>query len=102
MGYEHLLLFGVVCVATGFLVIFFWPRMLLYVYRRAILVQGFGDGPIPINTLYTEPQELFAEPITSQTASGSNAVMAGMNRERSTSSAGSISQKDRLSCTCRT
>lgn len=40
---------------TWFLVIYFWPLMLLYVFKRAILVKGFGEGPIPVNTLYTEP-----------------------------------------------
>ena len=54
--------------------------MMLYVYKRAILVKGFGDGPVPINTLYTEPQEIFADPIAVQSASGSK-VTAGMNRD---------------------
>ena len=63
MKYEHLLLFGSVMVAAWFLSIYFWPRMLLSVYKRAILVKGFGDGPIPVNTLYTEPQTLFADPL---------------------------------------
>lgn len=49
----NLLLFGSVIVAAWFLVIYFWPLMLLYVYRRAILVKGFGEGPVPVNTLYT-------------------------------------------------
>ena len=61
MDYKHLFIFGAVMVAAWFLVIYFWPRMLLYVYKRAILVKGFGEGPIPVNTLYTEPQKLFAE-----------------------------------------
>jgi hypothetical protein len=78
---EHLLIFGAVCMTTWILVIHFWPRMLLYVYKRAILVKGFGDGPVPINTLYTEPQELFAKPIALQSAAGSNSVTAGMNRD---------------------
>ena len=78
---EHLLVFGAVCITTWILVIHFWPRMLLYVYKRAILVKGFGDGPVPINTLFTEPQNLFAEPIAVQSASGSNSVTAGMNRD---------------------
>jgi hypothetical protein len=78
---EHLLIFGAVCITTWILVIYFWPRMLLYVYKRAILVKGFGDGPVPINTLFTEPQKLFAEPIALQSASGSNSVTAGMNRD---------------------
>ena len=60
MEYEHLLIFGGVCVAAWFLFIYFWPRMLLYVFKRAILVKGFGEGPVPINTLYTEQQKLFA------------------------------------------
>ncbi|MHB1022788.1 MAG: DUF1254 domain-containing protein [Acidobacteriaceae bacterium] len=82
MGYrEHLVIFGVVCAVTWFIFIYLWPRMLLYVYKRAILVKGFGDGPVPINTLYTEPQELFADPIALQSASGSNPVTAGMNRD---------------------
>ena len=63
MEYEHLLIFGGVCVATWLLFIYFWPRMMLSVYKRAILVKGFGDGPVPINTLYTQPQALFADPL---------------------------------------
>src|SRR5437763_403115 len=81
MNYEHLLIFGGVSVATWSLVIYFWPRMLLYVYKRAIPVKGFGDGPIPVNTLYTEPQKLFAEPLASQTASSSNLMTVGVNRD---------------------
>jgi hypothetical protein len=37
--------------------------MLLSVFKRAILVKGGVDGPIPINTLYTLPQTLFADPL---------------------------------------
>ena len=81
MEYEHLLIFGGLCAATWCLVIYFWPRMLLSVYKRALLVKGFGDGPIPVNTLYTEPQKLFAEPIASQTASSSNLMTVGVNHD---------------------
>ena len=81
MNYEHLLIFGSVMVAAWFLFTYFWPRMLLYVYKRAILVKGFGEGPIPVNTLYTEPQKLFAEPLTSQTASSSNLMTVGVNHD---------------------
>ena len=80
MEYEHLLIFGGVCVTAWFLVIYFWPRMMLSVYRRAILVKGFGDGPIPVNTLYTEPQALFADPF-SLPASGSKLATTGVNRD---------------------
>ena len=55
MAYQHLLLFGSIMVAACFLVVYFWPRIMLIVYKRAILVKGFGEGPIPVNTLYTEP-----------------------------------------------
>ncbi len=79
--YEHLLIFGSVMSASWFLVIYFWPRMLLSVYKRALLVKGFGDGPIPVNTLYTQPKKLFAEPITSQTASSSNLMTVGVNHD---------------------
>ena len=81
MNYEHLLIFGSVMVAAWFLVIYFWPRMMLSVYKRGLLVKGFGDGPIPVNTLYTEPQKLFAEPLTSQTASSSNLMTVGVNHD---------------------
>lgn len=81
MALEHLLLFGGVCVVAWLLAIYFWPRMLLYVFKRAILVKGFGDGPVPVNTLYTEPQGLFAEPLSSQSASGSNLMTVGVNHD---------------------
>ncbi len=76
-----LLVFGSVAVVTWLLVTYFWPRMLLYVYKRAILVKGFDDGPIPVNTFYTEPQKLFAEPLASQTASSSNLMTVGVNHD---------------------
>jgi hypothetical protein len=82
MGYEHLLIFGSVMVAAWFLIIYFLPRMLLYVYRRAILVKGGADGPIPINTLYTMPQEIFADPFHAAPASASKFLTnTGTNRD---------------------
>ncbi len=80
MENEHLLIFGGVCLATWFLFTYFWPRMLLYVFKRAILVRGFGEGPIPINTLYTEPQALFADPLHPP-ASGSSLITTGVNHD---------------------
>ncbi len=82
MAYEHLLIFGGVCVATWCLVIYFWPRLLLYVYKRGLLVKGFGDGPVPINTLYTQPQALFADPLhVTLPAGSSNLMSVGTNRD---------------------
>jgi len=47
MKLEHLLIFGASVVVAWFLAIYFWPRVLLSVFKRAILVKGFGDGPYP-------------------------------------------------------
>jgi hypothetical protein len=79
--YDHWLIFGGFCVATWCLVLYLWPRLLLTVFKRAILVQGFGDGPIPINTLYTETPKLFAEPLAAQTAGSSNLAAVGVNHD---------------------
>jgi hypothetical protein len=68
-------------VLGTFLFIYFWPRIMYNHYEKAILVEGFGDGPIPVNTLYTEPQILFAEPLASQSASNSNMMTTGVNRD---------------------
>jgi hypothetical protein len=80
MEYDHLLIFGLVMVAAWFLFTYFWPRMMLYAYKRAILVKGGGDGPIPVNTLYTEPQTLFADPLHPP-ASASKLMTTGVNRD---------------------
>jgi hypothetical protein len=80
MVLEDMLIFGSFMVAAWFLFIYFYPRMILYVYKRAILVKGFGDGPIPVNTLYTEPQTLFADPLHPPT-SASKLATTGVNRD---------------------
>jgi hypothetical protein len=80
MQTMNLFLFAPVIVASWLLFTYLYPRLLLSIYKRAILVKGFGEGPIPINTLYTEPQEIFAEPIHPP-ASGSNLTTTGVNRD---------------------
>jgi hypothetical protein len=80
MAYEHLLIFGGVCVAVWFLVIYSWPRIFLSMFKRAILVKGGGDGPIPINTLYTAPQALFADPLHPP-AGASGLFTTGVNHD---------------------
>jgi len=67
-------------VAAWFLFTYFWPRILLSVFKRAILAKGFGDGPIPVNTLYTEPQTLFADPLHAP-ASASKLATTGVNHD---------------------
>ena len=85
MKRKHLLIFGSVMVVAWvlgtFLLIYFWPHFVSNIYKKAILNQGFGDGLVPINTLYTEPQKLFAEPLTSQSASGSKLMTTGVNHD---------------------
>ena len=81
MRYAHFLIFDGVAVAAWFLGVYYWPLLVLRVYKRAILVKGFGEGPVPINTLYTEPQKLFAEPIASHSAPGSKLKTTGVNHD---------------------
>lgn len=35
--------------------IYFWPRIIVSGFKRAIVRRGFGGGPIPVNTLYAVP-----------------------------------------------
>ncbi len=73
---------AIVWPTAAFLFIYFWPRLLLNVYKKAALVKGFGDGPIPINTLYTQPQALFADPLHATLSPGSSPLMSmGTNRD---------------------
>jgi hypothetical protein len=81
MNNQNLLIFGAVVVVVWCVVIYSWPRMLLSAYKRAALGKGFGDGPVPVNTLHTQPQRLFADPIAAQTASGSNVLTVGVNHD---------------------
>ena len=85
MKHKHLLTFGsvmlVVWALGTFLFVYFWPHLVYNHFERAIVDKGFGDGPIPVNTLYTEPQTLFAEPLASQSATSSNLMTTGVNRD---------------------
>src|SRR5262245_39833655 len=80
MRSEHLVIFGSVTAAAWFLFTYFWPRMLLYVFKRAILAKGVGNGPIPVNTLQAAPATLFADPLHPP-ASASQLVTTGVNRD---------------------
>jgi len=78
--YEHWLIFGLITVVTWILFTHLWPRLFLYVFKRAILVKGGGDGPIPINTLYTESPELFTDPLHAP-ATASRLMTTGVNHD---------------------
>jgi hypothetical protein len=84
--HKHLVIFGSVMLVTWavatFLFIYYWPHLVNNFFKKAILVRGFGDGPVPINTLYTEPLKLFAEPLASQSTSGHpNLMTTGVNHD---------------------
>jgi hypothetical protein len=79
MEYEHWFIFSGICIATWLLVIYLLPRLMLSAYKRAALSQGFGDGPIPVNTLYTQPQKLFADPFAPLPHGSSKLMSYGTN-----------------------
>jgi hypothetical protein len=85
MKQKHIFIFGAVMLVAwvlGTLILaFFWPHFVSNLYKKALLQQGFGQGPVPINTLYTEPQALFAEPLTAQPATGSKLMTTGVNHD---------------------
>lgn len=81
---NHLLIFGSVALVAWvlgtLLLVYFWPHLVNNVFKRAILNQGFGDGPIAVNSLYVEPQALFADPLHPP-ASASKLAVTGVNRD---------------------
>lgn len=86
MKHKHVIIFGsvmaVAWVVGTFLFIYFWPHLVINHFKRAIVDQGFGGGPIPINTLYTEPQKLFGDPLhTSLSPGSSNLMTVGVNHD---------------------
>jgi hypothetical protein len=75
---EHLVIFFSFMILSWFIVTYFLPRILLSVYKKAILIKGFEDGPVPINTLYTQSQAQFADPLHT---TGSYLATTGTNRD---------------------
>jgi hypothetical protein len=80
MNTQNLLIFAAVVVVVWCLVIYFWPSMLLSVFKRGLLSYGFGEGPVPINTLCTQPQALFADPLNAP-ASAPKVFTSGVNHD---------------------
>jgi hypothetical protein len=79
LRYANLLLFCSVAATVWFLVIYCWPRIFLNLYKRAVLTKGF-EGPIPINTLATAPQAIFADPLHAP-AGASKFATTGVNHD---------------------
>lgn len=80
MNLQNLLIFAVIVVVVWCLIIYFWPRIMLIPYKRAILVNGMGDGPIPVNTLFVESDAVFADPLGTLTSAPTVAT-SGVNRD---------------------
>lgn len=86
MKHKHLIIFGAAVIlawAVGtLLVALYWPHFVNNVFKKAILDRGFGQGPVPVNTLYVEPEALFAEPLLAQSGTSSpNLMTTGVNHD---------------------
>jgi hypothetical protein len=80
MNNPNLLIFAAVVAVAWCLVIYFWPGLILSVFKRGLLSKGFGEGPVPVNTLCTEPQALFADPLHAP-ASAPKVFTTGVNHD---------------------
>jgi len=75
------MVFGAVCVVAWLVGTYAYPRLMLTAYKRGILRQGIDAGPIPVNTLYTQPRELFADPFAALPPGSSRLMSYGTNRD---------------------
>jgi hypothetical protein len=68
-GWSEIITLAVAAVTVWVLgvpaFIYLWPRLTVNGFKQAIVRRGFGGGPIPVNTLYAEPN------ISSESATGS-------------------------------
>ena len=64
MTVEHPFIFGGVCVATWFLVIYFWPRMMLYVYKGGSSLKGSETAPSRLIRSTRNPKHSLQIPFT--------------------------------------
>lgn len=85
MKHKHLIIFSSVVVVAWtlgtFLLVYFWPHFVSNFYKKAIVDQGFGIGPIPVNQLYTEPQTLYTNPFAPLPSGSSNLMTVGVNHD---------------------
>ena len=66
---------GIVWVVGAPTFIYLWPRLVVSGFKRAITRRGFGNGPIPVNTLYAEPKSSSASPTGSLMGVGTDDVL---------------------------
>ena len=55
--------------------IYYWPRITVDGFRRAIVNRGFGGGPIPVNTLYAVPDRSSQSAARSVLGTGTDDVL---------------------------
>lgn len=79
LRYANLIVFMGVAFAAWFVIIGKWPNLMLDVYKRAVRSKGF-EGPIPINTLATAPDAIFADPLHPP-ASATRLATTGVNHD---------------------
>jgi hypothetical protein len=65
----------VVWVLGSLAFIYFWPRITVGGFKRAILSRGFGGGPIPVNTLYAVMERSSQSAATSVMGTGTDDVL---------------------------
>jgi hypothetical protein len=65
----------VVWVLGSLAFIYFWPRITVGGFKRAILRRGFGGGPIPVNTLYAVVERSSQSAATSVMGTGTDDVL---------------------------
>ena len=80
MEYTNLFIFIGTAIVAWFLFIYFWPLLLLYMYKRSVLTKGGGEGPVLMNTLYTPPKEIFKDPFHPP-AGASKFLTTGVNHD---------------------
>jgi hypothetical protein len=79
--YLHVVVFAVFCVAAFLVTTYLSPRLMLLPYKRGILSQGVDSGPIPVNTLYVQPERLFADPFAELPPGSTKLLSYGTNRD---------------------
>lgn len=62
MNNQNLLICGAVVVVVWCVVIYFWPRLMFYTFKQALLTKGFGDGPVPIYSSIRSPKDSLWSP----------------------------------------
>lgn len=65
----------VVWVLGSLAFLYYWPRITVGGFKRAILQRGFGGGPIPVNTLYAVLDRSSQSASTSVLGTGTDDVL---------------------------